>query len=109
MFDFDLCLGQLKERCDNIEINEENLMIIVKYSMEIIEVTELKGQEQKEMAIKLVKNMINNSKLTDKVRTILNDIIDSRTLSSTIDLIVDATKGNIDINLKKKLKRFCCI
>ena len=109
MFDFDSCLGQLKERSSNIEINGQNLMIIVKYAMEIIEVTELKGVEQKEMAIKLVKKLVSDSNLSDNITSVLNEIIDSGALSVTIDLIVDATKGKININLKKKLKRFCCM
>ena len=109
MFDFDSCLGQLKERSSNIEINGQNLMIIVKYAMEIIEVTELKGVEQKEMAIKLVKKLVTDSNLSDNITSVLNEIIDSGALSVTIDLIVDATKGKININLKKKLKRFCCM
>ena len=109
MFDFDSCLGQLKERSSNIEINGQNLMIIVKYAMEIVEVSELKGVEQKEIAIKLVKKLVDDSKLKDNIKLTINDIIDSGVLSVTIDLIVDATKGKIDINLKKKLKRFCCM
>ena len=109
MFDFDSCLGQLKERSNNIEINGQNLIIILKYAMEIIEVTELKGVEQKEMAIKLVKKLVNDSDLSDNVVSSINDIIDSGALSVTIDLIVDATRGKININLKKKLKRFCCM
>ena len=109
MFDFDSSLGLLKERSHNIDINGQNLMIIVKYAMEIIEVTELKGVEQKDMAIKLVKQLVNDSNLSDNVVSTVNEIIDSGALSVTIDLIVDATKGKININLKKKLKRFCCM
>lgn len=109
MFDFDSSLGLLKERSHNVDINGQNLMIIVKYAMEIIEVTELKGVEQKDMAIKLVKQLVNDSNLSDNVVSTVNEIIDSGALSVTIDLIVDATKGKININLKKKLKRFCCM
>ena len=109
MFDFDLSLEELKQRSNEIEINGQNLMIIVKYAMEIVEVSELKGVEQKEIAIKLVKKLVDNSKLKDNIKLTINDIIDSGVLSVTIDLIVDATKGKIDINLKKKLKRFCCV
>ena len=109
MFDFDLSLEELKQRSNEIEINGQNLMIIVKYAMEIVEVSELKGVEQKEIAIKLVKKLVDDSKLKDNIKLTINDIIDSGVLSVTIDLIVDATKGKIDINLKKKLKRFCCV
>lgn len=109
MFDFDSSLGLLKERSHNVDINGQNLMIIVKYAMEIIEVTELKGVEQKDMAIKLVKQLVNDSNLSDNIVSTVNHIIDIGALSVTIDLIVDATKGKININLKKKLKRFCCM
>lgn len=109
MFDFENCLGELKDRSKNVEINGINLMIIVKYAMEIIEITELKGVEQKEMVIKLVKTLVKESKINDDVKKVLDDIIDSGALSVTIDLVVEASKGNLNINLKKKLKRFCCV
>ena len=108
MFDFDSSLGQLKERSKNIEINGQTIMIVVKYSMEIIELTELKGTEQKEMAIKLVKKLVEDINLDENVKKIINGIVESGALSVTIDLIIDASKGNLNINLKKKLKTFCC-
>ena len=109
MFNFDLCLKQLKERSNNIEINGQNLMTIVKCAMEIIELTELKGIEQKDVVLKLVKKLINDRELDNDSKSLVNNIIDSGVLSMSIDLIVDATKGKLNINLKKKLKRFCCV
>lgn len=105
MFDFESSLAQLKERSKNIEINGKTIMIIVKYAMEIIELTELKGIEQKEIAIKLIKKLVEDLKIDENI---INGIIDSGALSVTIDLIVDASKGNLNLNLNKKLKRFCC-
>ena len=109
MFNFENCLEELKERSKNVEINGVNLMIIVKYAMEIIELSELKGVEQKEMVIKLVKTLVNGSEIKDEIKSVLNEIIKSGALSVTIDLVVEASKGNLNINLKKKLKRFCCV
>jgi hypothetical protein len=108
MFDFESSLGQLKERSKYVEVNGQTIMIIVKYAMEIIEVTELKGTEQKEMAIKLVKKLVEDIDLDENVKKVINGIIESGALSVTIDLIIDASKGNLNINLKKKLKKFCC-
>lgn len=109
MFNFENCLEELKERSKNVEMNGVNLMIIVKYAMEIIELSELKGVEQKEMVIKLVKTLVNGSEIKDEIKSVLNEIINSGALSVTIDLVVEASKGNLNINLKKKLKRFCCV
>ena len=99
MRDFESYLMQLKEQLNDIDVN---IIIIVKHAMEIVELTELKGEEQKNMAIKLIKSF---TKDLDDIKI----LIDDETLSSTIDLIVDATKGKLNINLKKKLKRFCCL
>lgn len=109
MFDFESCLEQLKDRSKNIEINAQTIMIVVKYAMEIIELTELKGTEQKEMAIKLVKKLVEDFNLNENVKKVINEIIESGALSVTIDLIIDASKGNLKINLNKKIKRFCCV
>ena len=68
MFNFENCLEELKERSKNVEINGVNLMIIVKYAMEIIELSELKGVEQKEMVIKLVKTLVNGSEIKDEIK-----------------------------------------
>ena len=100
MTDFEPYLTQLKEQLNDIDIN---IIIVVKHAMEIVELTELKGQEQKNMAIKLIKTFTKD--LDDDIKILIDDEI----LSSTIDLIVDATKGKLKINLKKKLKRFCCL
>ena len=109
MSGFDSCLEKLKDMTKNIEINTENILIIVKYAMEIVELTELKGLEQKEMAIKLVKKLVEDSELNDSIKKDILNFINSGALGATIDLIVDASKGKLKINLKKKLRKFCCM
>lgn len=103
----ELCLNKLNDYSKDLDINKENIIILVKYTMEVIELTEFKGAQQKVMAIQLIKKFVEC--LDDDVKKAIHPFIDESILSSTIDLIVDATKGKLNINIKKKLKRFCCI
>ena len=107
----EFCLGQLEEKCDDLEINKDSIMIIVKYAMEIVELTEMKGSEQKNMVENLIKSIIEKKIEDEEIKNIYLKLIENGTLGTTIDLIVDASKGKLLINkdMKKKIKRFCCI
>lgn len=109
MSNFESSLEKLKESTKNIDIDTVNILIVVKYAMEIVEITELKGLEQKEMAIKLVKQIVKDSKLDESIKSDVLNFINIGALGTTIDLIVDASKGRLNINLKKKIRKFCCM
>ena len=109
MSSFELCLEKLKENTKNMEISTENILIIVKCAMEIVEITELKGTEQKDMVIKIVKKKVEDSELNDSVKNDVLNFINSGAIGATIEIIVDASKGKLKINLKKKFKKLCCM
>ena len=54
----------LKEKVSNISLRASTLHLIIKYVMEQVEHTPLKGSEQKELALKLIKALIID--LTDR-------------------------------------------
>ena len=39
-------MKSLREKMGNIEVNAENIMTILKFAMEVVEATELKGEAQ---------------------------------------------------------------
>lgn len=93
-------------------IKPENIMIYVKYAMEIAELTHLKGAEQKQLVIDLIRKIVKDSSLSVEHESICMDFIESGTLSQTIDIIVDATKGRLAVNKPTALiKRvlLCCL
>lgn len=108
MADFDTCMKMLKVKLQDVEVNVENFMTILRFSMEVVEVTQLKGEEQKELALKLVRAVVVEAPITDEKEKLMLDMIDQGVLGNTVDLVVDATKGNIDINNVVKVATGCC-
>ena|ERR1711991_303923 len=108
MSDFDHCMQMLKHKLQETEITVENIMTVVKFAMEVVEVTELKGDEQKNMAIDLVRRVVVEAPISDEKEKLLLDIIDQGVLGNTVDLVVDASKGNLKINNVVKVATGCC-
>lgn len=99
--------GKIKEE----DINIATIITILKTAMEMVELTDdLKGSEQKEFAVLLVKELINKSKMLsrEQKRNCLM-VIDLGILDNVVDFVVDATRGKLNIN-KKSIKKlfFCC-
>lgn len=90
------------------EVNPQNLMVIVKYAMEVVELTKLKGSEQRQMVVDVVKQVVVDAPISDEREKLCLDMIESGVLGQTIDLVVDASKGHLDINRVATLAENCC-
>ena len=91
--------ADLKSKIGSIEINAETIIEVLRFAMEVVETTQLKGVEQKTMAIKLVREVVVEAPISDVREKLLLDMIDTGVLGNTVDLIVLATQGKLDINL----------
>lgn len=112
MSTFEIAYNTFCQKMDIKLIKPENIMIYVKYAMEIAELTKLKGAEQKQLVIDIIRKIVKESGLSVEHESICLDFIDSGTLSQTIDLIVDATKGRIAVNKPVSLLNrilTCCL
>ena len=96
-------LSKLKVNLKDTSLEPFNLHIILKYVMEAVENTPLKGEEQKNFALNLIRELINAQSDNDDKKLAMLTLLDNGTIGSMIDLIVDATKGKLDVN---KLKNF---
>ena len=76
--------------------------------MEIVEVTNLKGVEQK-LVEKLVRKVVKDAPIADEKEKLLLDIIDEGVAGDVVDLVVSATKGEIDVNATEKAAVGCCL
>ena len=65
--------------------------------METIEETELKGIDQKKLALAIIQDIISEIKNEDEKKR-LEELLHNNTISNIIELIVDATKGKINVN-----------
>ena len=93
------------EKIGDMEINADSIVQILKYSMECVEVTQLKGEEKKNLAIKLVRMIVDEAPITEEKEQLLLDMIDQRIIHNMVDLVVEVKSGKMDINL---LGTGCC-
>jgi hypothetical protein len=80
-----------KQKIKDIEILPKNLITLLTYAMEVVELSQLKGSDQKDAALQLITQLIDESSLSV-------DIVKSGVASNAIDIIVDATKGKLMVN-----------
>ena len=80
----------------------------MKYSMEIVEASEAKGEEQKELVEKLVKQVVVDAPIDDEKEKMLLDMIEQGILGDMADLVVSATKGEINVNAMAEVAGVCC-
>ena len=105
---FSVSLKTLKEKNGDMEINADTIMQVLRFAMEVVEVTELKGAEQKELAIKLVREIVVEAPIADEKEKLLLDVIDQGVLGNTVDLVVQASKGELDVNAAVAVAAGCC-
>lgn len=112
-------LKQLMEKIlsENIGISITTLLTIVKYGMEIIDQYKLinKGkilpssQDKKKILINIITIIISNSNMEEEDKKYVYNMINTGLIDNTIEIIIDATKGKIDVNKVDKIAEGCCM
>ena len=105
---FEMALTMLKDKTDGTEINASSVIKIMRTAMEVVETTKVKGKEQKDLAVKLVRQVVVDAPITDDKEKLLLDMIDNNILGDTIDLLIQASKGELDINKILEGSAGCC-
>ena len=103
---FDKTLLTVKNKVSVVNIRPSTLHLILKYVMEEVEKTPIKGSEQKEMALKLIRALVVDLTENEDEKVLLK-LLDDGTISNMIDLIVDATRGKLDINTLTEVTSGC--
>lgn len=85
-----------------LDMNEDNILQQsipehVKYIMELIENVDVNGEKKKEVVLNVLKN-IGKHYLSNEQNTILITIIENNIVSKMIDMIILASKGDINVN-----------
>lgn len=101
-------MKMLKEKIGDMEITADTVISVLKFSMECAECTDLKGAEKKDLAIKLVRQVIVDAPICDEKEKLLLDMIDQNVLHNMIDLVVDATHGRLDVDTVTQVASGCC-
>lgn len=93
---------------DSFELNPHNLIVLLKITIELVEFLELSGKQKKTLVIDLLKKYVNESEINITEKEICLDMINNGTIAETIDLVIDASNGNININNVIDLGTNCC-
>ena len=105
---FESSLKKLKEMLRGVKINAKNIMLVLKFAMEIVEATQLKGEAQKTLVEKLVRQVVVDAPISDEKEKLLLDLVDNGIIGSTADLVVSATNGEINVNAAVSTGVACC-
>jgi len=106
---FEIVLKQLAAQTSDIEVNSVNITSILRIAMEIVETTKVKGAAQKTLVEKVVRQIIVDAPISDDKEKLLLDMCDEGILGSTIDMVVAASKGELDLNAAAKVATGCCL
>lgn len=102
----------LKLKIKGLKINSATLINVVRYAMEIVELTKVKGTEQKRMVIELLRDLFdgdeNDLPIPEEEKAVCLQLIDNGSVSESVDIIIDATKGKLNINQVTKVATKCC-
>jgi hypothetical protein len=79
-------------------ITVKTLHILIKYVMEAAEQSPLKGKDQKQFALRLIKELIDNMSDSNTEKYVLLNLYESESISNTIELVVSASKGELNLN-----------
>ena len=95
---FDDLLEKLNIKIGSLEITPQTVMTVVRFAMEVVELSELKGEEQKIMVLRLLKHVITVAPISDEKEALCLQMIEDGVVGNTIDIIVAATQGKLEIN-----------
>tara|TARA_Y100001970_G_C13706488_1_gene589758 strand:+ start:92 stop:445 length:354 start_codon:yes stop_codon:yes gene_type:complete len=102
-------LNILKERIGDMEINANTIIKVLQFSMEVVEATQLKGEAQKTLVEKLVRQVVIDAPISDDKEKLLLDMVDNGIVGNMADLVVSTSKGEVDINSAVKVASTCCV
>ena len=87
----------MRHQLGAIGIKPTTLSIVIKHVMEVVENTPVKGKDQMNYALLIISDLVNE--LEDgHEKTLLIEMLDNGSIRDTIELVVDASKGNLKIN-----------
>jgi len=96
-------------RKQKICISKSTIIGVMRIAMEVIEGEPVKGSMQKDLAISVIGDIVDNSSLDNDEKQLCRMLVDGGLLSDTIDTIIDATRGKLNINKVKSIGARCCV
>jgi len=99
----------LKDRIGLTKISATTIHIVLKEAMELVEELQIPGSEKKDNVIKIVKTLVNDLVEEGAEKDLINSMIDNQLIENTIDLVVSATRGQLNLNNKKTRNKLVAV
>ena len=88
--------------------DENDIFKYLKIIIENIEKENLKGKEKKEMSIKILRGLVDESELEESKKVYCLSIIDNGVIGNSIDMIILAASGELEVNMDIKTAETIC-
>lgn len=88
--------------------NDKDIFKYLKLIIENVERENLKGNEKKNLAIRILEDIIKVSSLDNAKQTYCLSLIEHGVISNSIDLIISAASGNLEVNMDINTAQAAC-
>lgn len=103
-------LESISNRIKKSTISPSTITKLIRFVMEEMENSTIKGEERKNIAIKIIRELISdNDEISEETKNLCLQLIDNGVIENTIELIIQATRGNLNINTVKNVSKGCLI
>lgn len=94
-------LVSLKERIGVTQVSSKTIHLILKEAMELVEELNIPGSDKQDNVVKVIKALVDDLVSDGEEKRLIIEIIESNMLENTISLVVQASKGELNLNNKK--------
>lgn len=98
-------VSSLKPRIGLDKLKTNTIHIVLKEAMELVEELNIPGSEKRDNVLRVVKVLVEDLVDNGNEKQLILDIIENNVLENTMDLIIKASKGEININNKTTQKQ----
>jgi ribosome biogenesis GTPase A len=105
--DFDKLKQQVLNKVKHIGISKNTLHLFIQVVIETVENSGAKGDTKKELAIHIMRDLVELIPQSGEKEYIL-ELIHNGTIANMIDLVVLASRGEVNINKVINVSKNCC-
>ena len=91
----------VKEKIGTTKITANTIHIVLKETMELVEELNIPGSDKQDNVVKVIKALVDDLVSDGEEKRLIIEIIESNMLENTISLVVQASKGQLNLNNKK--------
>lgn len=81
-----------------IEIGVSTIPDIVRYGMEIVEISSASKEQRKELVLEMVSKLVEDSDLPENQKNACEHVLESDMLDNLVELLIKASRGELEFN-----------